>query len=113
MAPRGDSWELARRSPRGLVMNGLVSELMEDLERWGELMRDLPGLIRFATIASVVVSVAIVGSLVAVAVQLGRVVDAIRDSRGRIPAGGPSYPGPSQHPGQAPVYGSWGPRQQG
>lgn len=82
---------------------------MEDLERWADLMRDLPGLIRFLTIASVVVSLAIVGALVAVAIQLGRVVDAIKETGRRIPASGPSYPIPQQQ-GQPPVYGPWGPR---
>lgn len=83
---------------------------MEDLERWAELMRDLPGLIRILTIASAVASVAIIGSLVAVAIQLGRVVDAIRETGRRIPPGGPSYPVVQQH-GQPPTYGPWGPRQ--
>ena len=83
---------------------------MEDLQRWSELMHDLPGLIRFLTIAAVVGTVAVIGALVAVAVQLGRVVDAIRESGRRIPSGGPSYPTPPQQ-GQAPVYGPWGPRQ--
>ena len=83
---------------------------MEDLERWAELMRDLPGLIRFLTIASVVASVAIIGALVAVAIQLGRMVDAIRETGRRIPSGGPSYPAVQQQ-GQPPTYGPWGPRQ--
>jgi hypothetical protein len=82
---------------------------MDDLERWAELMRDLPGLIRFLAIASVVASVAIVGSLVAVAVQLGRMVDAIRETGKRIPPGGPNYPVVQQQ-GQPPTYGPWGPR---
>lgn len=100
-----------RRRVEKPIAGGLLSDTMEDLERWAELMRDLPGLIRFATIASVVASVAIIGALVAVAVQLGRVVDAIRETGRRIPAGGSSYPNQPQQPGQAPTYGSWGPRQ--
>lgn len=83
---------------------------MDDLERWAELVRDLPGLIRFLTVASVVASVAIIGALVAVSVQLGRVAEAIRETGRRIPLGGPSYPVAQQH-GQPPTYGPWGPRQ--
>jgi hypothetical protein len=77
---------------------------MEPLEDWGRLLQEIPGMIRFAVIFGGVVSLVVIGCLIAIAIQLGRMMETMREISNRnaptiAAPGAVQYgPQPQHHP---------------
>ena len=66
---------------------------MEQLEDWTRLLAELPGMVRFALIFGGCVSVIIIGCLIGLIIQVGRLVSVVQEAVPKTNAPSMAAPG--------------------